>query len=268
VGQRVGKGQLLATIDSRQAKNEYAEALSEVRTAKDTYTRYNNMYVEKAMPEAQWMEAKGKLEQAQARLAMVEKSVKDCSLYAALSGVVTSRDAEAGQNVTAGETVVEISDMGRVKVDFNVAAKDISSFHTGQQMTIIAPDLDNRQYTALVSEINPEGDGLSHTYSVKGIVNNSDNKLLPGMIVKSKKHASTDAVGPQKIVVADNLVQLETSNKRFVWVVRKGVAARQPVVIGEALSNGVVIKEGLQPGDVVVVKGHQKLSEGCKVKIE
>ena len=59
----------------------------------------------------------------------------------------------------------------------------------------------------------------------------------------------------------------QTGSKPHLWLVENGILRLQPVELGDFLSEGVVIRSGLKPGDVVVTAGVQKLQEGKKVKI-
>ena len=59
----------------------------------------------------------------------------------------------------------------------------------------------------------------------------------------------------------------QSGNKPHLWLVENNVLRLQPVELGDFLSEGVVIRSGLKPGDVVVTAGVQKLQEGKKVKI-
>jgi membrane fusion protein (multidrug efflux system) len=61
-------------------------------------------------------------------------------------------------------------------------------------------------------------------------------------------------------------VQQSTDKSLFVWVAKNGKAYRQPVGIGQAVGNRVVIESGLSEGDEVMVEGYQKLGEGTPVK--
>ena len=59
----------------------------------------------------------------------------------------------------------------------------------------------------------------------------------------------------------------QTGNKPHLWMVENGVLRLQPVELGDFLSDGIVIRAGLKPGDTVVTAGVQKLREGQKVKL-
>ena len=58
---------------------------------------------------------------------------------------------------------------------------------------------------------------------------------------------------------------LVNEDGRFVWVAEEGRATRRNITISGYSGSGVIVSEGLQAGDVVIVEGYQKVSEGMKV---
>ena len=69
------------------------------------------------------------------------------------------------------------------------------------------------------------------------------------------------------IVVPANAVLINNDGK-FVWVAKDGRATRQTITISGYSGTGVVVSEGLHSGDIVIVEGYQKVSEGMKVNAE
>ena len=67
------------------------------------------------------------------------------------------------------------------------------------------------------------------------------------------------------IVVPANAILINNEDK-FVWVAENGRATRRSITISGYSGTGVVVNEGLQASDVVIVEGYQKVSEGMKVK--
>ena len=84
---------------------------------------------------------------------------------------------------------------------------------------------------------------------------------LPGMIAKVVLSADVD----NGIVVPANAVLINNDGK-FVWVAKDGRATRQNITISGYSGTGVVVSEGLHSGDIVIVEGYQKVSEGMKVE--
>lgn len=89
-GQRVGKGQLLASLNMASLKSTHDLSVATLRQAEDAYKRMTAMYESKSLPEIQYIDYRTKLEQAKATEAIARKNMKDGNLYAPQSGVVSN----------------------------------------------------------------------------------------------------------------------------------------------------------------------------------
>jgi len=67
------------------------------------------------------------------------------------------------------------------------------------------------------------------------------------------------------IIVPANVILINNEGK-FVWVAKDGRATRQAITVSGYSGTGVVVSEGLHGGDLVIVEGYQKVSEGMKVE--
>lgn len=222
------------------------------------------MYDTQSMPEAQWVEVQNNLQQADIQVNMARKQLTDCSIRAPFSGYVSSREVQAGQNVSAGMTVATITNISKVKVSIHVPSTEIGDFNKGHRIQVIVPELENSVYTATIIEKGIEADNYTRTYTIKALMSNPKGKLLPGMLCKLTGHPSV--TNAETIVIPENIIQINSDNSHFVWVSREGKATRRTVVTGELTSNGVVVTSGLHAGERIIVEGQQKVYEGCKVK--
>ena len=106
-GDRVSKGQLIATLDPEQMRSNHASAKAALEQAEDAYGRMKELHGKGSLPEIKWVEAQTALERARAAELMARKQLADCRLYAPFSGVISKKFAERGQNVGAGTQVVK-----------------------------------------------------------------------------------------------------------------------------------------------------------------
>lgn len=123
---------------------------------------------------------------------------------------------------------------------------------------------ENIDYKTEIKEKSPIADLLSHTYNVKMVLNNPELKLIPGMTCDV--NISNDENKTQ-IIIPNSSVMLANDNSRFVWIVHNNSVKKQTVIIEQFSSEGVIVKEGLKDGDLVIVKGNQKLREGSKIRM-
>lgn len=255
-GMRVGKGQLIAEVNHQVAADELKNALADERKATNSYNRYKDMYESKSLPESQWVEVQNTLDQARAQVNIARKQVSDCRLTAPFAGYVTTKDAENGQNVSAGKTVATISDISKVKVSINIPSTDMASFRQGQRISITVPELGSRSFTAVVTEKGIEADEFTRSYTIKAVVNNSNGLLLPGMICSLTGYKVSSGAS---VIIPEKVVQIDFDNSHFVWVVKDGKAVRRIIHTGKVTPHGVIVTSGLTTGDKIIVEGEQKV---------
>ncbi len=270
VGDRVRKGQLIATVDPTQVKNTYEMAHATRMQAEDAYGRMKQLHDKGSLTELKWVEAQSQLQQAVAAEGIAKKSLADCALHAPFDGVVSEKHAEVGQNATPGMPIVKIVTTNVLNVKISVPESEMTSVRVHQRARIAVQALGGKQYEGYVVEKGIVADPISRSYSVKIRVEGTDNALLPGMV----SQVALDRADAQKagtaakadVVIPAHLVQLADDNSNFVWVDEGGKAVRRTIVCGEYQSNGVSIVSGLKTGDRLIVEGQQKVSTGTAIK--
>ncbi len=271
VGDRVNKGQLIASVDPTQVKNSYEMAHSTKMQAEDAFRRMKQLHDKGSLPDIKWVEAQSQLQQAVSAEAIARKSLGDCNLYAPFSGVVSEKYVEVGQNAAPGMPVVKLVTTNVLNVKISVPESEMTGIHVHQRARIQVQALGSKRYEGFVVEKGVIADPISRSYSVKIRVEDTDKALLPGMVsqvslgnmdASSSSHVSTD------IVIPASLVQIADDNSHFVWIDEGGKAVRRSITLGEYRSNGVVVASGLSRGDKLIVEGQQKVCTGMKVKSE
>ena len=263
-GQTVRQGQLIAELDPTTMQNAYTIAKTSLEQAEDTYRRMKELHDAGSLPEMQWIHAENQLKSARASEAMARKALTDTKLYAPFGGYIATKDAEVGQNAAPGLPVVKLVSIGEVKVKISVPENDVQRIAKGSSMKIIVPALDGREFSGRVTERGVSADPRSRTYEVKATIQNRDGRLLPGMICQAFTNYMQGTTG---VFVPANLIQLDSDNKTFVWVVNGGKAAKREITISGETAQGAQVGGGLSAGDQLIVAGQQKVSNGMKVEI-
>ncbi|WP_395685897.1 efflux RND transporter periplasmic adaptor subunit [Caenimonas koreensis] len=280
LGQHVKAGQVLAQLDPRDyqlaadaARAQVAAATTNRDLAAADYKRYAALKdqnfisgAELERRDATLKAAQAQLDQAKAQLASQGNQAGYATLVADVSGVVTAVEAEPGQVVTAGTTVVRIAQDGPRDVVFSVPEDKVAGIKEGSEVAVRIWASDNTTLTGKVREVGASADPATRTYPVK-VALDSDAKAPLG---------ATAYVSPKSLsMVGAPVIKLPTSALRregqgtAVWVLDKATMTvkSQPVQIATADGNEAVIASGLLPGMVVVSAGVHVLSPGEKVTI-
>ena len=265
-GQKVSKGQLLGKVRDGEYVNALNIAKAQLDEAQDGYNRLKKLHDANALPDVKWVEMQQKLKQAQTAVEMAQRSVDDATLYSPVNGTVTKKLADVGQTVVPVQPIYEIVSTSDLTVDISVSENAISNFVVGEK-AIVEFDNGNLEKTeGKVSQKSVVADPLTRAYTVKVAIPNMQGKVLPGMIAKVRFDSSvSDSIINKAIVVPSQAVLLNEDNRLFVWIVKNNEAERRFVTADELVTNGVMVKTGLEAGDSVIIAGMQKVGSGTKV---
>ena len=278
LGQRVQAGQLLAQVDATDyqlatdaARAQVSSATTQRDLAAADLKRFQGLrdqgFISAAEIErrsAQLKAAQATLDQARAQLSNQGHQAAYTQLLADAPGVVTGIDAEVGQVVTAGTSVVRVAQDGPRDVVFAVPEDRVAGVRAGQVMDVRAWASDDR-WTGTVREVAASADPVTRTFTVKVALAGEAPPLGATVYVVPRQN------GAQGIPV----IKLPTSALRqagqgsAVWVFdgASSTVRSQPVEVATADGNDVVITAGLKPGMQVVASGVHVLSPGQKVTV-
>ena len=264
-GQAVSRGQLIAEMDDTQARNVLSGAEAQMTQANDALERYKMLHDNGSLPEVQWVEIQSKVAQAKSQLDVAKKNLADCRLTAPVSGIIGKKLVGAGETALPSQAVVNILDISTVKVKVAIPEAEIGGINANTP-TSIKVDAINGSYQGGRIEKGVEADALTHTYDIRINVANSGRKLLPGMVASVRFISEgSQTIGSKMIPMTS--VQKNADGSLFVWTVdQKKTVHRTPVTIGQTEGNYVLVSDGLNMGDRIVIEGYQKLYTGCKVE--
>lgn len=264
-GQRVSKGQLLATLNKANLKSTHDIALSTLNRAKDAYDRLKLLHDNGSLPEIKWVEMQTNLQQAISSEEIARKGLQNAELRAPYFGVISKKHAEVGANVVMGMSVFTLVKTDNVKIKISIPENEISKIKIGDPVAIKVSAIGNKLFNAKISEKGVVGDLLSHTYDVRIKINNSKNELLPGMVcnVSIQKGGNTE-----NIVLPNNCIQIGNDNEKFVWINNNCIAEKRIIQTGSFVVDGVIVTNGLNEGDNVIVEGNNKVSQGMKIRVK
>ena len=263
-GKAVSKGQLIAEMDDTQARNLLDGAEAQMSQANDALQRYKMLHDNGSLPEVQWVEIQSKVAQAKSQLEVAKKNLADCQLKTPVSGIIGKKLIGSGETAIPSQAVVTILDITSVKVKVSIPEAEISAI-TSSTPSNISVEAAQKQVRGGNIEKGIQADALTHTYDVRINVQNSDRKLLPGMVanVSFPTSVSKGITGTSLPVTS---VQKAADGSLFVWIVgNDNTAHRAKVSVGKTMGNYISITDGLEMGQRVVTEGYQKLSEGTKI---
>ena len=279
IGQRVRPGQVLAQLDAQDYKLA-AEAMkaqllvattnrdlaaAEFKRFKDLKEQNFVSGVELDRREATLKAADAQVQQMQAQLASQGNQAGYTSLTADVAGTVTAVDAEPGQVVAAGVTIVRIAQDGPRDALFSVPEDRLKAIALGSAVEVRQWSVETR-LQGVVREIAALADPVTRTYMVKVALDGAEPPPLGSTV--SVVPLALSAKGVQVIKLPTSALK-QDGKTSSVWVLDPAsmTVKSQPVQVVAADGNEVVVGSGLQPGMQVVMAGVHVLSAGQKVTV-
>lgn len=260
-GQKVKKGQLLASIDATSYKNAFDIADAGLELANDNYKRLEGLYSKGSLPERDFIAVKVAVAQANANKNISAKNLSDTKLYAPFSGMVTSKLTEMGAIAAPGVPAFTIMKTDKVYAQASISESEISKLKIGSEASVEIPSLD-KTFLGKVAIVNHSADVLTRTFTVKVRLDNLESQLLPGMISNIKINTNNTQ---NIIAIPANTVLRDANDISYVYVVQHNTAIKKRVTVGNFTGNNVIVTDGLTTNDVLVSKGYTNIKDGQEV---
>jgi RND family efflux transporter MFP subunit len=279
VGAQVARGQVLARLDPQDAQlgvqaarsqlaateADHALAAAELQRYRDLHAR---KFVSRAVLDARettFNTTKARLEQAKAQVATARNQSSYTSLIAEADGVITAVNLEPGQVVAAGQPVMRFARPEEKEVAINVPESRLAELRDAKDVRVsvwAAPDEDFR---GRIREIAPAADPATRTFAVRITVLEANGSVRLGMTA----NVALGDGAPAQVITLPLTALTQVDGKSAVWVVdpRTSKVNLRPVAVGAYREDGVVVREGLSPGEIVVTVGVHKLLPDETVRV-
>ncbi|MEN8374209.1 MAG: efflux RND transporter periplasmic adaptor subunit [Gemmatimonadota bacterium] len=267
-GAHVGAGRAIAKIDDRVLTAQVRQARAAADLAQTTHERRKVLWEEEKIgSEIAYLEARSAAEQAAANLTTLEERLARTVVRAPFAGFLEDRMIEIGSNVAPGTPVARIVDTTPVKVVGGVPERFAADVANGREVLILFEVL-GTQVDGVVSFVGSAVDDRSRTFPIEVRVENPAGTYKPEMSANIRLPVrSFDAavVVPQDALIRDEegfVVYVAVPDGAEGWV-----AEVRPVETGAAEADRVMVESGLQAGDLVIVLGQHRVSDGDRVTI-
>jgi RND family efflux transporter MFP subunit len=265
VGAVVKRGQVLARLDAQDAQLAAAQAEAARALAEAEAQRYRDLRAKNFVSQAVLDAKETALKTAAAQAGMAKNQAAYTTLVADRDGVVTAVEAEAGQVVAAGQTVLRVAEGKEKEILIAVPESDVERVRAAEGFEVSLNSVPGRSWAGRLREYAPAADAATRTFTARIAVPEADEVVRLGM------SASVRA----KVSLHDTALRLPLSafftrnDQANVWVVDP---ATQTVSLAKVETDGVVgnemrVKGGLESGMLVVTAGASLLEPGQRVRL-
>jgi RND family efflux transporter MFP subunit len=280
-GAKVAEGDLLFTLDSRQieAQIEQAEGVlakdqAQLEGAQRDLRRFSDLVAKGATTQVNVDNAKtqsdilvGTIKADQSALDNLRVQKSYTTIRAPFSGRISAANVKVGNFVRPADTapLAVINQMAPVYVSFAIPQRVLVDLRDAMakgdsKVTATIPG-HQRSENGKVAMVENSVDSTTGMVTVRGIMNNANETLWPGILVATKL-----TIRSEDAVVVPTVAVQRSQNGNYVFVVKDGVSRVQPVKVERTVQGTSVISEGLSGGEDVVVDGQLLLLDGSRVE--
>ena len=264
-GSEVKVGEPLVRLDSSKEQADLKATQAQIPAAEADLKRKRQLVKERVVSQSDLDDAQSKYDSLNAQSISLTATIDRRIITAPFGGVLGIRKVNLGQYLHPGDLIASLQDLSVMRMRFLVGQKDFAKIKLGQDIDARFDAYPGEVFKGRITAIEPSVKYTSGIIPIQAEIPNSDMKLLPGM------YASLDVLLPdhgKKIVVPQSAVTFNLYGETAYVVDQQSMTVQQVTVrTGPRRDNIVVIESGLKAGDMVVVAGQLKLSNGTKVNV-
>lgn len=276
-GQRVKKGELLATLNSDLLSNEILSKEGALKQARAQYekiqkdfSRFKTLYESESVSFKEYEDAlfdmqaqKGNMESISYALELLKTQKRKKSIIAPYDGVILQKLLSQGEWVSAGAGVFNIAKITPLEATFEVPFAILRALKVGDSLKV---RIANQMYNAKISAKIPLGDTKARTFPVKLAIDDPKQELIEGLEVR----ASFDVESDESVLLVPRDSILPTLEGNVIFIINGKSAKKVAIEVkGYKDLNAYIVPLdwNLSVKDKVIIAGVERLSDGDKIEI-
>ena len=275
VGAAVKKGQTLFRVDTAELSLQFQQleaglvvAQANYANALKTLERAQSLFQEGAVSRQQLEQAELAAQSAkpvasEAGVALLRTQINDAAVKSPIDGVVAVCNVKVGEMASAALVGMVVVNMDQVLLQTDVTEQHINRLQVGKEVAVTISAAGGTPFAGVISEVAPAASAFTLTYPIKIRLDNPNHVIKPGMFAE----ADIVVAEKQNALIVPIAALVDSSGQTKVYVVTDHMAKSVAVETGIRTDDEVEIVSGLNAGDVVVVKGQYKLTDGSQISV-
>ena len=217
---------------------------------------------------------KAGVESARARVESAQLDLGYCDIKATVSGLIGAKEASIGELVGRGEPTLLATISTLDPIWFYCNVSEVEYIRAEERSRKLGKDVATLPLTLILASghEHPQGgkfvfidravDVKTGTLRVRAEFPNPEKLLRPGMFARVRVELGTR----ENAIIVPQRAVTQLQGKNFVWVVAAdGIASQRPVEVGEQVGSDLLVADGLNAGERIIVEGVHKAREGAPV---
>ena len=269
-GQKVSKGQLLATIDDGGLSEQVAQMEVQLSLAKTTFERQKRLWEQKIGSEIEFLQAKATYEGQENAVNQMKSQLAKTSVRAPFSGIIDDIITEQGTVVGAGASqLLRIVNLDNMYIEAEVPEVYLSRIVPGKTVEVYFPVLGetlNTKVDQVSNFINPS----NRTFKITILIKNKEKLIKPNLTAKIKIN---DYTNEQAVLIPQSIISENSLGEQYIFIAQninkdnEATAKKMIVKTGKTQGDFLEVLEGLASNDIIINEGARNVKDGQNVKI-
>ena len=260
-GDLVAQGQTLAVLENTEEEVALARAEAIRQARKQEYDRSLALLNAQLISEVDHEAKEREYIMARADWESAKVAFDKTTITAPFGGTITERHLNIGNMARPGDPLFTLVDVYALLIYTYLPERDWSRVAVGQEVVLETDTLSDGGFGGRISRVSPVIDPENGTFKVTIEIVGPDRRLKPGMFVRVKILANQR----RDVLLIPKIALLE---RNVVFTVQDdSLAVRSELALGLQDADFAEIREGLSPGDLIVVAGHRSMKDSTRVKI-
>lgn len=272
-GAEVKAGDPLIQLNDDPERADLANFQALANLANVTLSRSNKLAAQQYAAQQTVDQNKSELLVAQANIARVQALIAQKLVKAPFNGQLGMRQVDVGQYLGAGTSIVTLTDLDTLHINFTLPEQVRASLAVGQAVEFRVDAFPNRVFKAILTTIEPQIDPGTRNIKLQATLDNPGHLLLPGMFVAARVQLPAQ---PNILTVPETAVDYSAYGES-VFILKddgktadgkpKYKAVQSFVKTGARRDGKIAILDGVKLGDLVVNAGQVKLQNGAEAVV-
>jgi len=270
-GQRVTKGQILATIDDRGLGSQLEQLKTQAELAKTTFERQKRLWEQKIGSEIQYLQAQTNNVAAENAVKQVRSQLGKSTIRAPFSGIIDDVIKDQGTVVSPGQgsEVFRIVNLSHMYIEVDVPETYLGQVTKGKEAIVYFPVLGDSVNTKIRETgnfINPS----NRSFSIEIPVPNKNRTIKPNLTAKVRLNDYTNA---NAILIPQSIISENATGDQYAYVSsepnenNEAVVTRRIITTGKTQNGFIEVLSGITDGNHIIQEGARTVKDGQKVKI-
>ncbi len=281
-GDRVKTGDALLQLDAElsrielrqadaaraEAESNLAEARRRLREAEDLAARDSIGQSELEARRSEVRQLEAVLARREAERAFRAELLDRHRLVAPFDGVINRRMIDIGERAYTDVPVYELVATEHLRLELEVPQRFFGSVATDTGATIRVDARPDETIDGRVGAVIPVSDSSSRTFHARVDLDNRDGHLTPGMSARATLRMDTGRTG---VVIPQDALIRYPDGRTVVWIVKGNgdtrTVSERRVQTGLRFDGRIALRDGLEPGTIIVTEGNEALQDGQQVRV-